>query len=749
MRKINESFTKKISKTSANTIQDRAKIVTPPSEQELVDFIYPSDYEKDIDDMDRVCNLYNTNIKVDFIDLICSKELPYEQKLKDIEECDDEIKEHIEDKCRISTLWASPSTDENGKPRPFLVISVVLPEDIDEDMMNNEMYYDEFNDDEKIEIAKACGYYTSNESFTRKTSTTSSKDIESIAIRMSNIDTQIKDFILTHENQDRSDSEFYTSVYNFVREFKYIDDRMMECSFQRISVALKDFEIRNGRRKDSIYLHRWDGEYDCDVLKKDAEFKYKLLDFLHRDSGMFESFTKKSSSKFPFELTKSTGILTDTDTESLLIKFIKSNRNTVSSTVVSKTLSYNIFQFKKMMDISDEDSSKIKDCSDFRVVGINTETNKRTGDTYLYIRLLHKDSPVEYSHINQNVILCDKAIPAKMFSDMFLKKLYAFIIAFNESFIKKTSNKSISDLNGKSDRIALGMVEPCTEIDYEQNLDDCSSDMNVWFSDPSTIRDTELFYKEGLNDYISEWFEIWETIDNGPFGDFDFPEDEEESNTYLTLKFKTIRGSKYSLFFDSTDFNISLYKGYNLNNALPIKVFKNEMIDYVFGEGDFNDFIKEFKNFFKENIPLENQISESFTRKTAKKSSSDLTSHSIDINYEDLICEFLQKYGEPYGNDCFDFFFKKSVEIETDCKDLEPYSKKIKMIRFYKSRFDDIKDYFLVKTLKGTSTLQTKKGNLKGDSLYNTNLDYNKNVSKESRDNYFRQLLKLLMDEID
>ena len=125
-----------------------------------------------------------------------------------------------------------------------------------------------------------------SESFTRRTSKADFDSVRNTGDRIFNINRNIKDFILRNDNNgDTSDG--FCAIYNMVSDFHYNGK-----SYNRISVALKDFDNGIDRKKDNIMLHNWnDPDLEINLDSMPLKDRFEVFDFLNKDNGLYESFS--------------------------------------------------------------------------------------------------------------------------------------------------------------------------------------------------------------------------------------------------------------------------------------------------------------------------------------------------------------------------------------------------------------------------------------------------------------------------
>ena len=125
-----------------------------------------------------------------------------------------------------------------------------------------------------------------SESFTRRTSKIDFDSVRNTGDHIFNINRNIKDFILRNDNNgDTSDG--FCAIYNMVSDFHYNGK-----SYNRISVALKDFDNGIDRKKDNIMLHNWnDPDLEINLDSMPLKDRFEIFDFLNKDNGLYESFS--------------------------------------------------------------------------------------------------------------------------------------------------------------------------------------------------------------------------------------------------------------------------------------------------------------------------------------------------------------------------------------------------------------------------------------------------------------------------
>lgn len=125
-----------------------------------------------------------------------------------------------------------------------------------------------------------------SESFVRRTSKIDFDSVRRTGDRVFNIDRNIKDFIIRNDNNGDT-SEKFCAIYNMVSDFRYNGK-----PYNRISVALKDFDNGIDRKKDNIMLHNWnDLDLEINLDSIPLEDRFEIFDFLNKDNGLYESFS--------------------------------------------------------------------------------------------------------------------------------------------------------------------------------------------------------------------------------------------------------------------------------------------------------------------------------------------------------------------------------------------------------------------------------------------------------------------------
>ena len=125
-----------------------------------------------------------------------------------------------------------------------------------------------------------------SESFVRRTSKIDFDSVRRTGDRIFNINRNIKDFIL-HNDNNGDTSDGFCAIYNMVSDFHYNGK-----SYNRISVALKDFDNGIDRKKDNIMLHNWnDPDLEINLDSMPLKDRFEVFDFLNKDNGLYESFS--------------------------------------------------------------------------------------------------------------------------------------------------------------------------------------------------------------------------------------------------------------------------------------------------------------------------------------------------------------------------------------------------------------------------------------------------------------------------
>ena len=125
-----------------------------------------------------------------------------------------------------------------------------------------------------------------SESFVRRTSKIDFDSVRNTGNHIFNINRNIKDFIL-HNDNNGDTSDGFCAIYNMVSDFHYNGK-----SYNRISVALKDFDNGIDRKKDNIMLHNWnDPDLEINLDSMPLKDRFEIFDFLNKDNGLYESFS--------------------------------------------------------------------------------------------------------------------------------------------------------------------------------------------------------------------------------------------------------------------------------------------------------------------------------------------------------------------------------------------------------------------------------------------------------------------------
>ena len=125
-----------------------------------------------------------------------------------------------------------------------------------------------------------------SESFVRRTSKIDFDSVRRTGDRVFNIDRNIKDFII-HNDNNGDTSDGFCAIYNMVSDFHYNGK-----SYNRISVALKDFDNGIDRKKDNIMLHNWnDPDLEINLDSMPLKDRFEVFDFLNKNNGLYESFS--------------------------------------------------------------------------------------------------------------------------------------------------------------------------------------------------------------------------------------------------------------------------------------------------------------------------------------------------------------------------------------------------------------------------------------------------------------------------
>ena len=329
-----------------------------------------------------------------------------------------------------------------------------------------------------------------------------------------------------------------------------------------------------------------------------------------------------------------------------------------------------------------------------------------------------------------------------------------------ESFSHSIKRKKNDDLESTATNIALDRIKkPNRHIEYELMDTENQSRWDVLGMD-RYIQDLEIIYKDGPNDFIESYSEYWHEPYQSPYLNDDEDEDGEyyEDDTLPTIEFQmdTVRGNHFKLILDND--TCKFFRSTNTHNRLPETTFFDfELIESV-EYGDFLSFLERLKLIFKTKIEsgLEKSVVESFTNKTTRKKSKDIVKDTEQQLFDpaDAIIDFVKLNGKPFSksDSRIDYFTNHPIEISMDniqTKILKEH-KIVTMLSVYIYKEYGMKDELLVWTPKGTVTLGTDRGVLKGDGLYYSNLEYfeeSEEFHKSDIQPYFKRLLFGLIED--
>lgn len=329
-----------------------------------------------------------------------------------------------------------------------------------------------------------------------------------------------------------------------------------------------------------------------------------------------------------------------------------------------------------------------------------------------------------------------------------------------ESFSHSIKRKKNDDLESTATNIALDRIKkPNRHIKYELMDTENQNRWDVLGMD-RYIQDLEIIYKDGPNDFIESYSEYWLEPYQSPYLNDDEDEDGEyyEDDSLPTIEFlmDTVRGNHFKLILDND--TCKFFRSTNTHNRLPETTFFDfELMDAV-ESGDFLSFLERLKLIFKTKIEsgLEKSVVESFTNKTTRKKSKDIVKDAEEqlLDPVDAIIDFVKLNGKPFSksDSRIDYFTNHRIEIPMDniqTKILKEH-KIVTMLSVYIYKEYGMKDVLLVWTPKGTATLRTDRGVLKGDGLYDSNLKYyeeSEEFHKSDIQPYFKRLLLKLIED--
>lgn len=327
-----------------------------------------------------------------------------------------------------------------------------------------------------------------------------------------------------------------------------------------------------------------------------------------------------------------------------------------------------------------------------------------------------------------------------------------------ESFSHSIKRKKNDDLESTATNIALDRIKkPNRHIEYELMDTENQNRWDVSGMD-RYIQDLEIIYKDGPNDFIESYSEYWHEPYQSPYLNDDEDGEYYEDDSLPTIEFQmdTVRGNHFKLILDND--TCKFFRSTNTHNRLPETTFFDfELMDAV-ESGDFLSFLERLKLIFKTKIEsgLEKSVVESFTNKTTRKKSKDIVKDTEQelFNPVDAIIDFVKLNGKPFSkaDSRIDYFTNHPIEIPMDgiqTKILKEH-KIVTMLSVYIYKEYGMKDVLQVWTPKGTATLRTDIGVLKGDGLYDSNLEYyeeSEEFHKSDIQPYFKRLLLKLIED--
>lgn len=327
-----------------------------------------------------------------------------------------------------------------------------------------------------------------------------------------------------------------------------------------------------------------------------------------------------------------------------------------------------------------------------------------------------------------------------------------------ESFSHSIKRKKNDDLESTATNIALDRIKkPNRHIEYELMDTENQNRWDVSGMD-RYIQDLEIIYKDGPNDFIESYSEYWHEPYQSPYLNDDEDGEYYEDDSLPTIEFQmdTVRGNHFKLILDND--TCKFFRSTNTHNRLPETTFFDfELMDAV-KSGDFLSFLERLKLIFKTKIEsgLEKSVIESFTNKTTRKKSKDIVKDTEQelFNPVDAIIDFVKLNGKPFSksDSRIDYFTNHPIEIPMDdiqTKILKEH-KIVIMLSVYIYKEYGMKDVLQVWTPKGTATLRTDIGVLKGDGLYDSNLEYfeeSEEFHKSDIQPYFKRLLFGLIED--
>lgn len=329
-----------------------------------------------------------------------------------------------------------------------------------------------------------------------------------------------------------------------------------------------------------------------------------------------------------------------------------------------------------------------------------------------------------------------------------------------ESFSHSIKRKKNDDLESTATNIALDRIKkPNRHIEYELMDTENQSRWDVSGMD-RYIQDLEIIYKDGPNDFIESYSEYWLEPYQSPYLNDDEDEDGEyyEDDSLPTIEFQmdTVRGNHFKLILDND--TCKFFRSTNTHNRLPETTFFDFELMVAVESGDFLSFLERLKLIFKTKIEsgLEKSVIESFTNKTTRKKSKDIVKDAEQqlLDPADAIIDFVKLNGKPFSkfDKRIDYFPNHPIKIPMDTiqtKILKEH-KIVTMLSVYDNRKFGLGEDLYIWTPKGTATLRTDRGVLKGHGLYYSNLKYyeeSEEFHKSDIQPYFKRLLFGLIED--
>lgn len=332
-----------------------------------------------------------------------------------------------------------------------------------------------------------------------------------------------------------------------------------------------------------------------------------------------------------------------------------------------------------------------------------------------------------------------------------------------ESFSHTIKRKKSDDLESTATDIALNRIrKPNQSVEYE--LMDTENQCRWEVSGMDRyIQDLEIIYKDGPNDFIESYSEYW----HEPYHSSYLNDEEDDENEYYeedddslpTIEFQidTVRGNHFKLILDSD--TCKFFRSSNTHNRLPETTFFDfELMDSI-ESGDFLSFLERLKLIFKSKIEseFEKSVIESFTNKTIKKKTKDIVKDADQQLFDPVnaIIDFVKLNGKPYSKaeSRIDYFTNYPIEIPmgTIQSKIFRQTKIVTMLSVfvYNGKYG-LDDELQVWTPKGSGTLTTDRGTIRGDALYYSNLkryEESEEFHKSDIQPYFKRLLLGLIDD--